>query len=362
MQIRRVVGRHEGAVDAIAVRPDGSALYAAARDGSLVEWPLAGGAPKLIARREKHVRALALSPDGTWLVAGARGGDVLRFDLVKGGEPTHPFGAYERSVQALAISPDGSRVLVAGAVETLDLWDPSGARLWGAKPTKWVYSARFAPDGRHFALGRWDGDIDRFDVDALPPNGKHTFGNASFPYQDGPVFDVAFVPRGIVVAGVADDGPGFAVLFDPKEGSILARAEGLEDGVHALAATPDSRWIVGGGNDQAVFVWDADDLSEVGRVQLGQTEGEPRETSHARETLEDYARRWARAGLVLHDENGRPIAFTRTPDASFPSVVEFYSASGAGAIHTVAVHPSGESAYAGTQGGLVVEVDLPARG
>jgi WD40 repeat protein len=116
------VGRHDGAVVAVAVTPDGKVLSGGYGDGRLQLWdPVASDpSPVQIGRYDNFVSAVAVLPDGRIIAAGDPDGRLLVWDLASGAAPVE-IGRHGSEVLVLAVLPDG--LLVSGGFRQLCVWN-----------------------------------------------------------------------------------------------------------------------------------------------------------------------------------------------------------------------------------------------
>jgi serine/threonine-protein kinase len=213
---RALLAQHKAAVDAIAFAPDGGFLAAAGDDKVIRLWDLAGLRPTELLSLAGHnsaIKSLACSPNGARWASGGHDGSILLWDLENDYAPLQATltGHIDR-VLSLVVSPDGKTLASGSADQSIRLWDltakkprervvlspgsgairvllylPDGRTLaslgeqgrliyWdaarGTKLNEWrvgrtaIYSGALTYDGRYVAVGRSDGFMLLFRVEA----------------------------------------------------------------------------------------------------------------------------------------------------------------------------------------------------
>ncbi|MGW0754433.1 toll/interleukin-1 receptor domain-containing protein [Streptomyces sp. NPDC002587] len=197
--------------------PDGGRLATVGTAGTGV-WDADRGTLLWSDRRAVNDNALSWSPDGSRVVTGGHDGTVRWWDARTGALSTASSGQHDPISQILW-SPDGARLAVADDSGTIRLWDAGASNPVAttlARDSKHVLrSLAWSPDGR-FLAGAFSSDIDG--------------GPSRSVFR---LWEVARQP------------PPQAGLSGPAEGVL------------ALAWSPEGRHIAGGGNDAAVWIWDA---------------------------------------------------------------------------------------------------------
>ena len=104
---------HAGAVNSVAIVPDGRTAVSASSDTTLKVWDLDGGTERYtLSHHRKPVRSLVLSPDGRLAISFSGERELCVWDL-ESGIRTTPVISHAVEVTAFALTPDGRRLLSA---------------------------------------------------------------------------------------------------------------------------------------------------------------------------------------------------------------------------------------------------------
>ncbi|MDQ6707706.1 MAG: hypothetical protein M3Z85_17230 [Acidobacteriota bacterium] len=163
---------HIEPVYALVFTPDGKRLISGAADRSVKVWDAATG-KRLYTLSEPldGLNTIALSPAGPYVAAGGLDKTIRIWKLEeKGGKLQHSLIAHEDAILKLAYSPDGKVLVSTAADKTVKAFqadDLTEIKDYPKQPD-WVLSMQFAPDGKRFAVGRYDGSLAFYDAPAAP--------------------------------------------------------------------------------------------------------------------------------------------------------------------------------------------------
>ncbi|HLC42354.1 MAG TPA: WD40 repeat domain-containing protein [Methylomirabilota bacterium] len=259
-----VLRGHSRAVWTVAISPDGKRLASAADDHTVRVWALPDGRPSLVLHGHTYsVRSLAWSPDGRLLASGSRDSTVRLWDAESGAEA----GVLQHgnTVRALAFV-SGSKLLASGSADDVILFWNLATRalehvLLGHENT--VHALAVTPDGNTLVSGSADKTIRLWDMgsrreqavlvaDRLgePPTRWERYG-----IQPGPeVLDLAVAPDGRMFASAHRESP--IRLWDLPNGQEIGLVRSPAETTYAVAFASGSRWLLTGGDDRAVHLWD----------------------------------------------------------------------------------------------------------
>ena len=211
---RKTLIAPHGALNCLAIRPDGGQVAAGSSEQPIYTWsmpegrlrypPLSGPAPV--------VRALAFSPDGS-LLAAAAGDHRIRIFRMQDGALVKTLDGHRALIRALAMHPDGRLLASAGFDGSIRLWRfPHGAALKTIQPP-----------------------------------------------SDGPVAEIFALVTGATSGGAAyllSAGADRRVsVWSLPDGVLLRQMSGHEDTITNLSTSPASDLVASAGRDGVVRVW-----------------------------------------------------------------------------------------------------------
>ena len=191
-----------------------------------------------------YVRAVAFA-GADKVVSAADDGSVRAWDAVTG-RAVRTLEGHLGGVLALAVSKDARQLVSGGRDGTVRVWNLATGEM-NAMATAhrgWVQSVAFGPDGHVISGGR-DGWVVEWDL----RDGREA---RSYAHGDG-VEDVLYLPGAGSICLAGQDGR--VVVREPGAAAPAAEFAGHEGAVHALAASPDGRWLLSGSADTTALVW-----------------------------------------------------------------------------------------------------------
>jgi WD40 repeat protein/DNA-binding SARP family transcriptional activator len=251
---------HSGAVQAVALSPDGR-LLASADAHTAIVWDLATrrptGRPIPITENPPLISSpditdLALSPDGKTLAIGDNLDRVTLWDLTS----RTRWVLQAAGANSFQFSPDGTILAVASHGGEVRLWEVAARSLvprWRLPADRTDASAvAFTPDGRTLATGGQEGTVVLWDMRTGRQLGAPLVGHASG------VANSAFSPDGRLLATVN----GEAILWDLASHTQIGAALPIRsEGPHAVAFLPGGSQLAVAAPSGSVLVWDVNPTS-----------------------------------------------------------------------------------------------------
>ena len=256
-----ILKEHKSGVSALVFGSDSNCLISGSHDGTLKLWDLKKigiNPPKTLDQHSEGVHSVAFSPDGKWIVSCSKDRTIRLWDI--NGEPVgEPFKGHTDTVTSVAFSPD-SKLIVSGSGsldKTICLWDldgkPIGIPLKGHKAQ--VNSVTFNPKNyNQIASGSDDQSIILWNLSSLESS---VLKSPKVKGRKSIVKSVAFSPDGRwLVSGGSDRHVRLWDLTTDKPTSHILGSHSAM--VNSVVFSPDGTKIASGGEDQTVMIWEID--------------------------------------------------------------------------------------------------------
>lgn len=291
-------------VDMVAFMP-GGAMAAIAMRNSILMWNLSTG--RCVKKLEEHrnkVSSCIFSKNGKSLATSSFDHTVRLWEPVTG-QSIHCFEGHTDIVTTVMFSPDDTLLVSASRDKTLRIWNISNGRLVDVLKghTDWVQTLLFSIDGKVLASSSSDGNIILWDF---------SLGEALQKFQlDGFIINMAFTGGGTRLACIEeDDGQRLSLwnlannncefqkrygddtcdmvfsltgrlcamydnldvlLYHLDDKAIFFRTlSGQENDVHAMAFSPNEKFLATGQEDGLIRIWDTA-TAECSQIFVGRT-------------------------------------------------------------------------------------------
>jgi serine/threonine protein kinase/WD40 repeat protein len=258
----------------VAFSPDGQNLAAGNFDGTLIVVRTDGWELQREEQNASPINAAAFLPKSAIVAAGGWDGQVKFY------HPTTKIDSkveYPGRIYAIAISPDGSTLAVGGEGKIIQLYEVATFRKKATfKGHSFAVDALdFSPDGKLLASAGGK-TVRVWDV----ANGTASGAPIQHPLD---VLCVRFSPNGKLLA-ISDGERGRShemplsteiVLYEVSGQTEVARLQGHNGNIYALAFSPDGNTLASGSMDQLVKFWEV----ETGRLEETIVPGEPAQSA-----------------------------------------------------------------------------------
>ena len=250
-KIHQMTG-HRGALYTLIPGTVPGSLFSAGSDGWIVDWNT--GDPdngKLAATVAHQVFSMCLLPDQKRLVAGDMQGGLHWIHLLEP-EKTKGLAHHRLAVYDLLYHPDGFLFSVAGD-GLLTRWDATAQRSMESLQlsAKALRCLAYAPARRELAVGASDGSIHLLDADTLAI--RQSIRNAHLPS----VFTLAYSPdMRYLLSGGRD---AMLRVWDLETGleKVISEQAAHWFTINHITYSPDGQYFATASRDKTIKIWDA---------------------------------------------------------------------------------------------------------
>lgn len=337
----QVFSEHRGAVNAVAISPDGRHAASGSSDCTVRIWDLAfQRALKTLTGHSGGVFSVAFSPDGRRLLSGGVG-EVKLWDVASGrclrtdrghkktalavafspdGKYTASAGGFDgavkicdaetgaliclldskksQAVSALCFTPDSKGIVIGTSIgnSAAELWSiPKGRLLWRFGSGAHVKAVSVTKDGKHLITAEvgtfhlWGLDSKKHLGRIEKLSGQTYWGrSASITHQGAHILTGMMPAQGRKRTLLESND---VILFSMHSGAPIINLRGHSSDTNSTAISPEGEYALTGSKDQTVRLWylgktavrgDAESR-EVFKDQLRKTEKSEGENNHSRD-------------------------------------------------------------------------------
>jgi nephrocystin-3 len=232
----------------LAATPDGKKIIYALLENNLNVLDAKSG--ENLTALEGHsgiITSISLSRDGKILISGSLDGTIRAWNL-HNGKCLHTLSGHSGVVVSTSVTFNGRLLVSCGADKKTIVWDlESGKSLSSISHSNSLRSLAFAPDGKTYFCGTFDGAISVWNTQqCLQDNQRQKDHNDS-------VNDMSFSISSKTLFSAGADNNLFA--YDLESGKAREKLVGHSGPINSLAISNDGRCVYSASHDKTIRAW-----------------------------------------------------------------------------------------------------------
>ena len=247
---------HDGEVSAVAVSPDGKIYASGAWDETIRIWQTETGEEQYrLHGHEDYVTSIAFSPDGRRLASGSADRTVRIWDPQRG-EEIRSLRGHKGEVTAVVFTTDGSQIISGSRRGELFIWDSrSGEKIRSMEiRADEVKTIALSPDGSRLLIGYDKRDSHSPWISVWDMNNYANLGQ----FESKGFFYVR-AAFGFDIDQIVSGGQDGIIRVRDYNGKVLKQWQAHDEVVSAIYVNRQRRWIVTGGADQLIRIYEGYD-------------------------------------------------------------------------------------------------------
>ena len=254
---------HLAGISTLAWAPDSRTIASGSDDKSIRLWDVPTGKahPYPLVGHHNYIYSIAFSPKGNILVSGSYDEAVFLWDI-RTRRILRSLPAHSDPVGGVDFVRDGTLIVSCAGDGLIRIWDTGTGqclRTLVHEDNAPVTSVRFSPNGRFVLAWTLDASVRLWDyVEGRCVKTYQGHGNAKYSLGGGFGVYGDEEEKAFVVSGSEE---GALFVWDVVSKEILQRIDGVHEGV-VLGVDTAKGWMVSGGLDKLVQVWERDEVDE----------------------------------------------------------------------------------------------------
>ena len=244
--------KNDAFLNSIALSPDARMIVGGGQSEVIKLWNLANSQKYYFEGHSQSILDVALSPDGNHLVSGSRDTTIIIRDFPDG-TTKHHLKPDDDLVLSLTIDPMNSLLATGHSTGVINLWELQEGTLIDQYQQHYqsVWSLAFSRNSDFLASVSSDKTLKVWDI-----------ANCKLLYQVSNEFSILAVAISGDGQYIATGDSGNQVkIFNFMTGEELTTLMGHTKEVYALVFSPDNRYLLSGGRDTTIAIWQVPDIS-----------------------------------------------------------------------------------------------------